>query len=874
MRPVDSLGMPDPEWYRLQRIIAGFETSWKRGDRPQIGDYLAKDEPRRETLLIELVHAELEFRLKAGESARVEDYLRKYPQLERDPSTVLELIKAERSFRRRREPNLSLGSYRARFPNFRDELEVSRSDFSTVNALLNSSPTRPKLPTLPEPSLPRLLGKFELREKLGTGSFGVVYRAWDTLLKREVAVKLPRPGAIGSQTDLQTFSRDARNAIRLQHPNIVAVYDASPIGDTVCVVRAYIEGTTLAHRIQESPLLPEESAALMALVMEAMDHAHSRAIVHRDLKPSNILLDLNGQPHVSDFGLAKRENGDTTLSPAGQGGTLIGTPAYMSPEQARGESYLVDARSDIFSAGVVLYELLTGSLPFRGRGRMLLCQIQELEPSTPRSLNEDVPVNLEIICRKALAKDPADRYQTAKEMADDLRKFLGGESVAPNAETPARPRSKRGLAVVAALVALSIGLVGTTSLWLQAETRRHRVADGLARTIHAMHDFVKPLGTSDLNPVERSRRLRERIWDELGKLAPTIDDDPALQDLAADLRLWLAERARDKGSDREAGPHWARAIAILQNRSSDLSRREDLADALANLAAIRARAGVFEESRSLFDQSIKILVELGSEQSRRASEQPNNAPVLLDSAETQVKLVEVKNDLAETEQVIVKLAARPSLGVTETQRLARLCLALSRSKLAAQQPIRSLKFARMGQRLYGELPQDPEVELGLARSSLAVARAHRDSSHVPEARKEFDQAGTRFEALARADPIEPKYSRELGTALFEVGQLLDRPGHRDEAILMFRKSLQVRRELHRAYPDSPADLADLGKTRAAIAAVLEAEGRVLPSAWITFIAVTDQAQAVALAPGDRSSLKSLARLTGSLARRIRVLSRI
>jgi Protein kinase domain len=483
----DSAVMPDSDWYRLQRIIARFETSWRQGDRPQIAEYLADDEPHREALLIELVHADLEFRMKAGEAARVEEYLWKYPNLACDRSTVVGLIKTEWSFRRRREVNLSLEHYRDRFPAFREDLERGRSDASTIMSRRNLDRTVSNSQPLPELPLPRRLGKFELREKLGTGSFGVVYRAWDTLLKRQVAVKVPRAEVMAAQSDLQAFVREARNAIHLQHPNIVAIFDASPIEDTVCVVRDFIEGTTLADRVRNESFTPSESAALMAIVADALEYAHGRGIIHRDLKPSNILLDLQGKPYVSDFGLAKRDSSDTTLTPAGPAGMLIGTPAYMSPEQARGEESLVDARSDVFCAGIMLYELLTGSLPFRGRGRMLQIQIEESTPTSPRSLNEDVPQDLENICLKALAKEPDDRYQSAKEFADDLRKFLGGESIATIAEIPAKSEGRldRGWVLVVVLVALCLGLIWTTFLWLRAEARLAGERDRHERTIQA-----------------------------------------------------------------------------------------------------------------------------------------------------------------------------------------------------------------------------------------------------------------------------------------------------------------------------------------------------------------------------------------------------
>ena len=305
------------------------------------------------------------------------------------------------------------------------------------------------------PARPAKIGRFEYLGEIGSGSYGTVFKARDAELNRTVAIKILRTGRLGGAEELDRFLREARSFAQLKHPGIVTLYEIGQEEGQYYLVEEFVPGITLAQRMAAEAVPFREAAELLAQVGDALQAAHRQGVIHRDIKPANILLDGERRPHLTDFGLAKVEGEEKPMTHSGD---ILGTPAYMSPEQARGQALHVDARSDVYSLGVVLYELLTRERPFQGNRRMLILQVLEDEPRPPRQLSDKIPRDLETICLKAMAKSPGRRYGSAAEMAEDLRRWLAGEPI------KARPQSgmerilgwTRRRPAAAALIAVSV----------------------------------------------------------------------------------------------------------------------------------------------------------------------------------------------------------------------------------------------------------------------------------------------------------------------------------------------------------------------------------------------------------------------------------
>ena len=270
-------------------------------------------------------------------------------------------------------------------------------------------------------------GRYEIKRQLGQGAMGAVYLARDTQLERDVALKIPKVDLAEKSEFLARFKREAQSAAKLNHPNICPVYDFGEVDGQPFITMAYIDGEPLTRHVGRTPIDNQWIANIIRKIAVGLDHAHQNGVIHRDLKSGNVLIDRSGEPIVTDFGLAGRvdDNDDERLTKYGQ---ILGTPAYMAPEQIEGDSGIIGPSSDIYALGVILYELLAGELPFRGTVYALFAQIARDEAKSPMKRNPDADQGLCDLCQEMLAKRPTKRPDSMAEVADRLAKLVIGAS--------------------------------------------------------------------------------------------------------------------------------------------------------------------------------------------------------------------------------------------------------------------------------------------------------------------------------------------------------------------------------------------------------------------------------------------------------------
>lgn len=674
-----------------------------------------------------------------------------------------------------------------------------------LSRALLSEPAPPAPAADAPPPTRRWLGDYELLGEIARGGMGVVYRARQRSLGREVAVKLLRTGAGAGAEEIRRFRAEAAAAAALDHPHLVPIYEIGEHDGQPFYVMRLVEGRDLGALTREDPLPPRRAAEIVATVAEAVQHAHDRGLLHRDLKPSNVLLDAAGQPHVTDFGFARWLDavGSFTLS-----GQVLGTPGYLAPEQAAGRRELTGA-CDVYGLGALLYHLLTARAPFVGESPVaVLRQSLEAEPPSPRLLNPTVPRDLETITLKALAKEPRARYASPRALAEDLRRFGRGEPVRARPVGRLRrvarwARRRPWPAALLAVIAV-LGLV-VAAVFLHAGWR----VDRQRRQAEAVKRFLTEL----LAAPDPSRDGREvRVSDLLARAAGRATTDLAGQPLVlAEVQATLGFTYYQLSLYPEAEPllrsalalytqhlgaqsvptaevhtrlgallNWAgrpaegiaeleRAVALLRRHQP--GARLELATALAELGSARMVAGDTEAARPVLEEAETLCRRLG------AAGDSVRAGVLGDLSTLYGLLGQRRRSIEYNEQAIALNRRLPD---------GRMNLATSLSNqadwyLREDDFDRALAAARESLTLREALFGAESSPVAFAHARLA--QIHLAASNVTAA-LEHSQRGT---ALARA-ALAPGH-RDLQFHLRQEGLALLYAGRLEEAVAVLREAL-------------------------------------------------------------------------------------
>lgn len=707
-------------------------------------------------------------------------------------------------------------------------------------------------PSQPTPRLGRF-GDYELIEEIARGGMGVVYKARQIGLNRVVAVKMILSGQFASAAEMQRFRAEARAAAALQHPGIVAIHEVGAHEGLLFFSMDYVEGRSLSALVRDGPLPSLQAARCVEKIARAVHYAHEQGVLHRDLKPSNVLLDTHDEPHVTDFGLAKRlsnteletRHAELTLS-----GQVLGTPSFMSPEQAAGQREQMGPRSDVYSLGAILYHLLTARPPFVGADvHTILAQVINSEVITPRLLNPTAPSDLETIALKCLEKDASRRYATALALAEDLARHLNHEpihAVPPSTIYRARKfvrRHRVGVVAAAgfALVLLGATVVSTTFGWRADHERKEALkaqaeAKAKAEEAKAVLAFFENTVLAAARPVGKhgglgvDTTIRTAVDAAEPRVAREFADQPLVE---ASIRDALGTTYLDLGDYNAAIRQFERALGLSrEHRGGDEGEIVDLKN---NLGVAYLRAGNPAEAARHLEAAVRYYSAPGNTNMRRRIVAMDNLAAAYLKADKLDQSVRTFEDLVKLSQETLgphdqeTLVVRVNLGQAyakagqneqaiayqeETLKLARSVLGPTNELRLGMQNNLAVQYGKAGQHISAaemlqEVLQSEQIRLPPDHPSLQVtrhnlARMYDAAGQWNEALRVFDE-GLK---LAQANHADDHRTFALMRA---KASTLRKSGRTNEAVTLAEEALKLTRDKRRAdHSETATALNNLG----------------------------------------------------------------
>jgi tetratricopeptide (TPR) repeat protein/tRNA A-37 threonylcarbamoyl transferase component Bud32 len=752
--------------------------------------------------LVKALRADQARRWRAGRRPMAEAYLEAFPALAASAEDRLVLIWGEVLLRRELGEAPQSAEYRARFPQHANALVLQFE----LESHLGGDPrtTLPARDKAPGPAWPEVPG-YELLGELGRGGMGVVYKARQASLKRAVALKVLLAGAYAGPEQHARFRAEAEAVARLRHPNIVEIHEVGEHGGRPYLVLEYVEGGALDEKLGGAPQNPRAAAALTETLARAVHAAHQQGVVHRDLKPANVLLSLSGRlqsgapgaplcerplneavPKIADFGLAKQLDAGPGRTPSE---AILGTPSYMAPEQASGKMRLVGPAADVYALGAILYEMLTGRPPFRGETPLdTLQQVVLDEPVPPRALQPKVPADLDTVCLKCLQKDPGRRYASAGELADDLRRFLAGESIKARPVGPAARfyrwcRREPKLASLAAVLVLSLvgGLAAT--LW---QLQRTRAAE------RAAQDNLTE-ANENLALARENLALAHQAVDDYSL---KVSKDPRLSETNLPLRKELLQTVV---------PFYER---LVTRRAEDPESRAQLAESCQRLAEVLIEIGDPKEAIARYEQARDVCARLVRDDPAEPKHRLNLARIYGNLGQLQLNTgdyaaceTSLRHGLAICAELVEQFpkALRNQAELGESHfGLGLLHYTTGQATLAESEYRASLAIF---ERLTAADPQDRSYQSSLARAHNQLGMLFNDSGKYSQAEAAHREAIRLLKQVADSDP-ENGYSQSLlGTSYINQGALYYKMQNDGPAEEAFHAAAGIYQRLAEKYPE-------------------------------------------------------------------------